>query len=72
MQAQSCGLQEEYRDKPRSVIAADFYHANELLPLSDEEIVQRVHRNLVICEPAFAEARVSRAICIQRQPWRQI
>ena len=40
------------------MIAADFYHANELLPLSDDEIVQRVHRNLAICEPAFADAKV--------------
>ena len=54
----SCGLQDDYRDETRSVIAADFYHANELLPLSDEEIVQRVHRNLSICEPAFAAAKV--------------
>ena len=62
MRAQSCGLQEEYRDETRSLIAADFYHANELLPLSDEEIVQRVHRNLAICEPAFADAKVDAAL----------
>ena len=51
--------QEEYQDEPGTVIAADFYHANQLLPLSDKDIIAKVHNNLVLCEPAFAAAKVS-------------
>lgn len=52
--------QDEYRNDPSvgSVIAADFYHAPTLLPLSDEEIVHKVHTNVATCEPAFREAKV--------------
>jgi hypothetical protein len=51
-------LQDEYRDAPGSVVASDFYHANTLLPLSDDEIVRRVHSNIAACEPGFADAKV--------------
>lgn len=51
-------VQDEYKDEAGTVIAADFYHANQLLPLSDEEIIAKVHNNLVLCEPAFAAAKV--------------
>lgn len=51
-------MQDEYKDEPGTVIAADFYHANQLLPLSDEEIIAKVHRNITLCEPAFAAAKV--------------
>lgn len=48
-----CRVQDEYRDVPGSVIASDFYHANALLPLSDETIIGRVQSHLEKCEPAF-------------------
>ncbi|GAB4822730.1 hypothetical protein N2152v2_009776 [Parachlorella kessleri] len=51
-------LQDEYRAEPGSVIAADFYHASTLLPLSDEEIVRKVHDNIAKCEPGFRDAQV--------------
>jgi len=35
-------LHDEYRNEPGTVIEADFYHANQFLPLSDEEIVRIV------------------------------
>ncbi|XP_062081556.1 uncharacterized protein LOC133787809 isoform X2 [Humulus lupulus] len=35
-------IQDEHKDSPVSVIQADFYHANELLPLKDEFIVPKV------------------------------
>lgn len=40
------------------MIAADFYHAPTLLPLSDEEIVKLVHTNIATCEPGFQDAKV--------------
>jgi uncharacterized protein with NAD-binding domain and iron-sulfur cluster len=51
-------LQDEYRDEPGSVIEADFYHANQLLAVSDEQIVEKVHHDLATCIPAFREAKV--------------
>ena len=39
-------------------MAADFYGATELLPMSDEEVVARVTRNIALCEPGFSGAAV--------------
>lgn len=52
-------LQDEYADEPGTVIASDFYHSNELMPLSDEAIINRVVSNMGACEPAFLGAQVS-------------
>jgi uncharacterized protein with NAD-binding domain and iron-sulfur cluster len=51
-------LHDEYQQEPGSVIEADFYHANQLLPMSDEQIVSKVHRDLATCVPAFRSAEV--------------
>ena len=51
-------LHDEYRDEPGTVVEADFYHANQFLPLSDEEIVSIVRRDLATCVPTFKEAKV--------------
>lgn len=51
-------LHDEYRSEPGTVIEADFYHANQFLPLSDEQIVPIVQRDLATCIPAFQEAKV--------------
>ncbi len=51
-------LHDEYKNEPGSVIEADFYHANQLLPQSDEQIINKVHRDLVICIPEFHQAKV--------------
>jgi uncharacterized protein with NAD-binding domain and iron-sulfur cluster len=51
-------LHDEFRDEPGTVIEADFYHANQFLPLSDEEIVPMVQRDLATCIPAFREAKL--------------
>jgi len=47
-------LQDDLKSDPGTVVAADFYGASELLPLSDEEIVRKVHQNITRCEPAFS------------------
>lgn len=52
-------LHDEYRDEPGSVVEADFYHANQLLPLDDAEVVAKVQQDLAGCLPAFAQAKVT-------------
>lgn len=52
-------LQDEYRDAPGSVITADFYNASALLPLTDQEVVDRVKSHLEVCEPEFKRAQVT-------------
>ena len=51
-------LHDEYHHEPHTVIEADFYHANQLLPMSDEQIIAKVQRDLATCIPAFASAQV--------------
>jgi uncharacterized protein with NAD-binding domain and iron-sulfur cluster len=51
-------VQDEYKDLDQSVIASDFYYANTIMHLSDEEIVAKVKSNLDFCEPDFAGASV--------------
>ncbi len=51
-------LHDEYKDEPGTVIEADFYHANQFLSLSDEEIVPIVQRDLATCIPEFRQAKV--------------
>ena len=52
-------LHDEYHDEPNTVVEADFYHANQLLPMSDEQIIDKVHRDLTTCIPAFGAAKVT-------------
>lgn len=51
-------LHDEYREVSGSVIEVDFYHANQLLPLSDEELVAIAHQRLTQCIPGFQHAKV--------------
>jgi len=51
-------LQDEYQQEPGTVIEVDFYHANQLLALSDEQIINKVQRDLAICVPGFTHAKV--------------
>ncbi len=51
-------LHDEYDDEPGTVVEADFYHANQFLPLEDEEIVSIVQRYLTSCVPAVRSAKV--------------
>ncbi|MBD1923521.1 FAD-dependent oxidoreductase [Microcoleus sp. FACHB-831] len=51
-------LHDEFRNEPGTVIEADFYHANQFIPLRNEEIVPLVQRDLATCIPAFREAKV--------------
>jgi uncharacterized protein with NAD-binding domain and iron-sulfur cluster len=52
-------LHDEYRDFPGSVVEADFYHANQLLPMSDPQVIAKVHHDLATCLPEFRSATVT-------------
>lgn len=58
-------LHDEYRDAPGSVIEVDFYHANQLLPLADDEIIPLVQQDLATCIPGFGAAQVVDASVIR-------
>ncbi|MEB3827545.1 hydroxysqualene dehydroxylase [Phormidium sp. CCY1219] len=51
-------LHDDYRDLPETVVEADFYHANQLFPLSDAEILQKVQGDLATCVPGFRDAKI--------------
>jgi uncharacterized protein with NAD-binding domain and iron-sulfur cluster len=58
-------LHDEYRDAPGSVIEVDYYHANQFLPLADEEVLPIVKENLAACVPAVREAHLIDASVIR-------
>jgi uncharacterized protein with NAD-binding domain and iron-sulfur cluster len=51
-------LHDEYRDELGTVVEADFYHANQFLPLSDDQIVKKVKEYLATCINGFRDAEV--------------
>lgn len=51
-------LHDEYKDEPGTVIEADFYHANQFLPLENKEIIHIVQQYLATCVPEFASANI--------------
>ncbi len=51
-------LHDEYRDEPGTVVEVDFYHANQFLPLTDQEIVKIVKGYLTTCIPEFGQAKI--------------
>ncbi|KAL0914027.1 hypothetical protein M5K25_017524 [Dendrobium thyrsiflorum] len=53
---------DEYQDEPLTVLEAEFYHANQLLPLKDEQIVARLISYLSRCIKEFQEATVIQQI----------
>ncbi len=51
-------LHDQYEGEKGSVVEVDFYHANQLLPMSDEAIVKKVHQDLTTCIADFANAEI--------------
>lgn len=58
-------LQDEYKSEPGTVIAADFYGASSLMPLTDDEIIKKVLSNLALCEPEFGYANIEDAAVVR-------
>lgn len=60
---ETCGatyfnLNQDDDDDDTTAISADFYGASALLPLSDEEIIARVHHNICQCDPVFKGVKI--------------
>lgn len=51
-------LHDDHRNEPGTVVEVDFYHANQLIPMDDAQIVSKVQQDLATCVPAFQSARV--------------
>jgi uncharacterized protein with NAD-binding domain and iron-sulfur cluster len=51
-------LHDEYANETGSVIEVDFYHANQFLPLDNQEIIAIVQKYLADCIPEFNTAKV--------------
>ncbi|NJK41056.1 MAG: FAD-dependent oxidoreductase [Acaryochloridaceae cyanobacterium SU_2_1] len=58
-------LHDDYRHQTETVIEADFYHANQLLPLGDQELINLVQQDLATCIPGFRNAQVIDASVIR-------
>ncbi|MEO1094846.1 MAG: FAD-dependent oxidoreductase [Cyanobacteria bacterium J06638_28] len=58
-------LHDEYRQEVGSVIEVDYYHANQFLYLSDEEVLPLVQADLAGCLPKFREATITDASVIR-------
>lgn len=52
-------LHDELKDSPVTVLEADFYHADQLLPQADEALVARVKRYIAQCLPEVGPAQVT-------------
>ena len=51
-------LHDEYKNEPGTVVEADYYHANQLLNLSDEQVLPLVQEDLAGCISDFGNAKV--------------
>jgi uncharacterized protein with NAD-binding domain and iron-sulfur cluster len=51
-------LHDQYHHETGTVIEADFYHANQLLSMKDEEIIAKVHQDLATCVPGFKQTQI--------------
>jgi uncharacterized protein with NAD-binding domain and iron-sulfur cluster len=51
-------LHDEWQSHEGSVIEVDFYHADQLLPMTDGDILTKVQRDLAVCVPGFADANI--------------
>lgn len=52
-------LQDEFKEEKGSVLEIDFYHANQLLNLTNDDLISKIFQKyLRKCDPRFGSARV--------------
>lgn len=52
-------LHDEYANEPGTVVEVDYYHANQLLNLSDEQVLPLIQSDLAGCLSAFGDAKIT-------------
>eukprot|EP00737_Agarophyton_chilense_P001975 gb/GEZJ01002233.1/.p1 GENE.gb/GEZJ01002233.1/~~gb/GEZJ01002233.1/.p1 ORF type:complete len:557 (+),score=70.08 gb/GEZJ01002233.1/:5748-7418(+) len=58
-------IHDEFKDAEKTVIEADFYHSNQLMPMEDTEIVEEVRRRLCVAERTFKGAEVEDYVVVR-------
>ncbi|KAI0564447.1 amine oxidase [Gracilaria domingensis] len=58
-------IHDEFKDAEKTVIEADFYHSNQLMPMDDAEIAEEVRRRLCVAESTFKGAEVEDYVVVR-------
>lgn len=58
-------IHDEFKDSVKTVIEADFYHSNQLMPMDDESISKEVFRRLCIAEGTFKGATIEDFVVVR-------
>lgn len=58
-------MHDEFQPADKTVIEADFYHSNQLMPMADELVVEEVVRRLCVAEGTFKGAVVEDYVVVR-------
>lgn len=58
-------IHDEFRQHKTTVIEADFYHSNQLMPMEDSQIAEEVRKRLCIAESTFKGAIVEDFVVVR-------
>eukprot|EP00177_Eucheuma_denticulatum_P004503 GFKZ01008182.1.p1 GENE.GFKZ01008182.1~~GFKZ01008182.1.p1 ORF type:complete len:555 (-),score=56.42 GFKZ01008182.1:917-2581(-) len=58
-------IHDEFKDYETTVIEADFYHSNQLMPMEDAAIAEEVRKRLCVAESTFRGARVEDFVVVR-------
>lgn len=58
-------IHDEFRGGNKTVIEADFYHSNQLMPMKDVEIAEEVRKRLCIAEDSFKGAAIEDFVVVR-------
>lgn len=58
-------VHDEFRGAQKTVIEADFYHSNQLMPMRDEDIAEEVRKRLCVAEGSFKGAIVEDFVVVR-------
>lgn len=58
-------IHDEFKQAEYTVIEADFYHSNQLMPMDDAEIAEEVRQRLCIAESSFRGAKVEDFVVVR-------
>lgn len=58
-------IHDQFRDSENTVIEADFYHSNQLMPMEDTSVAEEVYRRLCVAEDSFRNAQVEDFVVVR-------